>query len=53
MAYGCMNTRGKDFESLPQIQCVVLDTAFQFSVLNAGKMLISLQEYHLAKINFF
>lgn len=53
MPYGYMYTRGKDFESLPQIQWVVLDNVFQFSVLNTGKMLISSQECHLAKINLF
>lgn len=52
MPYGYMNTRGKDFESLPQVQCVVLDV-FQFSVLNTGKMLISSQECNLAEINLF
>lgn len=53
MSYGYMNTRGKHFESLPQVQYVVLDNVFQFSVLNTGRIFISSQESNLAKINLF
>lgn len=53
MSYGYMNTWGKDFDSLSQIQGVDLDNVFQFSVLNTGKMLICSQECNLAEINLF